>query len=115
MTHVWVNPATRSVPRMASWVDPNDLEVATWPVSAVALKVPWALAEATVSVAIDPAIAAFLDALRRRRHRDLRRLREYHGEIDQTIRRKLERATPGTETWRRESASKRLDGVTGPG
>ena len=107
LIHVWVNPATRSIPRMAAWVDPNDLEDDLSGVTAGALRLPWVLAEAVVSVALDPAIAGFLDALGRRRDRDLRRLREYHVEIDQTIRRKIERTAPGTETWRRERA--RLD------
>jgi hypothetical protein len=102
LTSVWVNPDTRSVSRMSAWVDPNDLEDATWSASAGGLELPWALAEAAVGVAIGPEIATFLDGLARRRHRDLRRLREYHVEIDQTIRRKLERILPGTETWRRE-------------
>ena len=107
LTHVWVNPSTRSLPRMEAWVDPNDLEDASSRAAAETLDLPWALAEAAVNAALGPAIATFLDSLKRRRDRDLRRLREYHVEIDHTIRRKLERALPGTETWRREAA--RLD------
>lgn len=102
LTQVWVNPATRSVPRMASWVDPNDLEDAPPWASASALELPWALAESAVTATVGPAVAAFLDSLRRRRDRDLRRLREYHVEIDRAIRRKLERTIPGTDTRRRE-------------
>lgn len=102
LTHVWVNPATRSVPQMAAWPDPSDFEDARSWVSADALELPWALAEAAVTSALGPAVATFLDSLRRRRDRDLRRLREYHVEIDQAIRRKLERILPGTDTWRRE-------------
>lgn len=103
LTHVWVNPATRSVPQMASWLDRLDLND-TVPLSASAspLSVPWTLAGAAVTAALGRTVAGFLDGLTRRRERDLRRLREYYLEIDQAIRRKLERTRPTADVWRRE-------------
>ena len=101
LIHVWINSTTRSVPRMASWVDASDLENATSRTPAGALELPWVLAGAAVTVALGPAVATFLDALRRRRDRDLRRLREYHLDVDRAIRAKLERTAPGADAWRR--------------
>lgn len=106
LTHVWVNPATRSVPRMAQWSgssDQNDFDDTTAPLAADGtLELPWPLAGAAATAALAPTVAAFLDGLRRRRGRDVRRLREYYIEIDQAIRRKLDGARPHAEVWRRE-------------
>jgi hypothetical protein len=103
LAHVWVNPATRSVSRMGSGIDPSDLADAAPFALDGALELPWGLAEAAVTAALAPTVDAFLDGLRRRRDRDLRRLREYYVEIDQEIRRKLERTVSGTDAWRRET------------
>src|SRR5216684_3429622 len=47
LTHVWVNPATRSVPNMASWSDQIDLNDTPPPLtSSATLGLPWPLAEA---------------------------------------------------------------------
>ncbi len=106
LTHVWVNPATRSVPRMAQWnesSDQNDFDDTSPPLASDGtLELPWPLAGAAATAALAPTVAAFLDGLRRRRDRDVRRLREYYIEIDQAIRRKLEGARPHAEVWRRE-------------
>lgn len=106
LTHVWVNPATRSVPRMAQWSgssDQNDFDDTTPPLAADGtLELPWPLAGAAATAALAPTVAAFLDGLRRRRDRDVRRLREYYIEIDQAIRRKLEGARPHGEVRPRE-------------
>jgi len=103
LTDVWVNPATRSVPRMVSWNDPDDLdEAAPQLTSEGALGLPWALAGAAVTAALAPPVRAFVDGLRRRRDRDVRRLSEYYLEIDHAIRRKLEGARPNADVWRRE-------------
>lgn len=104
LTHVWVNPATRSVPQMNSWLDHHDLDELTPGAAPESpLTVPWTLAAAAVTAALGPAVAGFLDGLRRRRDRDVGHLREYYLEIDRTIRRKLERTPPGADDWRRES------------
>jgi hypothetical protein len=106
LAHVWVNPATRSVPSMASWSessDQNDLGDTSPPLASDGtLGLPWPLAGATATAALAPTVTAFLDGLRRRRDRDVRRLREYYIEIDHAIRRKLEGARPNAEVWRRE-------------
>jgi hypothetical protein len=106
LAHVWVNPATRSVPRMASWSesrDQHDLGDPSPPLTSDGtLGLPWPLAGAAATAALAPTVTAFLDSLRRRRERDVRRLREYYLEIDQAIRRKLEGARPHAEVWRRE-------------
>jgi len=106
LTHVWVNPATRSVPKMAPWSelsDPNDFDDTTRPLASDdQLELPWALAGAAATAALAPTVAAFLDGLRRRRDRDVRRLRDYYIEIDHAIRRKLDGARPHAEVWRRE-------------
>ena len=71
LTDVWVNPATRSVPRMVSWNDPDDLdEAAPQLTSEGALGLPWALAGAAVTAALAPPVRAFVDGLRRRRDRE---------------------------------------------
>jgi hypothetical protein len=98
-----VNPATRSVPNMASWSDQIDLHDRPPSLtSGGTLGLPWPLAEAAATDALAPAVAAFLDSLRRRREREVRRLREYYVEIDHAIRRKLQGARPDAEVWRRE-------------
>ena len=107
LTHVWVNPATRSVPRMAQWnesSDQNDFDDTTPSLASDGtLELPWPLAGAAATAALAPTVAGFLDGLRRRRDRDVRRLREYYIEIDHAIRRKLEGARPHAEVWCRES------------
>jgi len=103
LMHVWVNPATRSVANMAWWSDQIDLNDTPPPLtSSGTLGLPWPLAEAAAIAALAPTVAAFLDSLRRRRDRDVRRLREDYIEIDHTVRRKLESPRPNAEVWRRE-------------
>jgi hypothetical protein len=67
----------------------------------------WPLAVASARARIAPGIADFLERLRRRRERDVRRLREYYEEIDLEIRRKLSRPRQGDDVRQRER--ERLD------
>ena len=64
LTHVWVNPATRSVPKMAPWSelsDPNDFDDTTRPLASDdQLELPWALAGAAATAALAPTVAVFL-------------------------------------------------------
>ena len=55
-----------------------------------------------LALASAPGIADFLERLRRRRERDVRRLREYYEEIDLEIRRKLSRPRLDDDLRRRE-------------
>ena len=98
---VWINPATRSVPRWTTWpADLVDDEPPT--VAAGSVDVPWTLAVAAARSRLDAPLAAFLQSLTRGRDRDFRRLREYYGDIDQEIRRKLARARSNDEARRRD-------------
>jgi hypothetical protein len=76
----WVNPATRSTASFESRLDPTSL-----PDDPDAVKASegtdrstaaWPLAIAAARARISPGIADFLERLRRRRERDVRRLRE---------------------------------------
>jgi hypothetical protein len=102
----WVNPETRSTASFESRLDPTSL-----PDDPDAAKVSegtdrstaaWPLAVASARARISPAIADFLERLRRRRERDVRRLREYYEEIDLEIRRKLTRPRLDDDLRRRE-------------
>lgn len=106
LTLVWVNPATRSVPRLMSRLDfancRDDSTAGIADFLGAAGQLPWTLATAAARVRIDPEISEFLMRLRRRRERDAHRLREYYEEIDREIRRKLRRAGANEDAARRE-------------
>ncbi len=91
----WVNPATRSTASLDSQIDAtsllDDLEAAEPSERADGSAAVWPLAVASARARIAPEISDFLGWLRRRRDRDVRRLREYYEEIDLEIRRKLSR------------------------
>ena len=106
LTLVWVNPVTRSVPRLMSrpaFANCRDDSIAgTADFLGAAGQLPWTLATAAARVRIDPEISEFLMRLRRRRERDAHRLREYYEEIDLEIRRTLRRAGANEDAARRE-------------
>jgi hypothetical protein len=107
---VWVNPQTRSVPRMASWLSDIDLTDEEPPVAAGAeVILPWDLAIPAATSSIRPELQEFLESVTRRRDRDLRRLREYYLDVDREIRRKLARGRPSDEVRGREL--QRLEGT----
>jgi hypothetical protein len=102
----WVNPATRSTASFESRIDPTSLpddpEAATVAERTDGSDAAWPLAVAAARARISPVIADFLERLRRRRERDVRRLREYYEEIDLEIRRKLSRPRLDDDLRRRE-------------
>jgi len=102
----WVNPATRSTASFESKIDPTSLpddpDAAKASEQTDRLAAPWPLAVASARAWIAPGIADFLERLRRRRERDVRRLREYYEEIDLEIRRKLSRPRLDDDLRRRE-------------
>lgn len=103
LTRVWINPDTRSVPRLTAWPAEADLIDQAPPVAAgPMLTVPWAIGLAAARAAIAPTIDDFLERLARRRDRDARRLREYSLDIDQAIRAKLARSGASEDARRRE-------------
>jgi hypothetical protein len=102
----WVNPATRSTASFASRIDPTSLlddpdatTASEWTDETASA---WPLALASARASIAPGMADFLERLRRRRERDVRRLREYYEEIDLEIRRKLSRPRLDNDLRRRE-------------
>jgi hypothetical protein len=107
----WVNPATRSTASFESRINPtllhDDPDAANASERTDGSTAPWPLAVASARARISPGIADFLERLRRRRDRDVRRLREYYEEIDLEIRRKLSRPRLDDDLRRRERA--RLD------
>lgn len=107
----WVNPATRSMARFESRIDaaslPDEAEQAVVSEPTDGSAAAWPLAVASARARIAPEIADFLERLRRRRDRDVRRLREYYEEIDLEIRRKLSRGRLNDDLCRRER--ERLD------
>ncbi|MBY0495109.1 MAG: hypothetical protein K2Y23_12935 [Cyanobacteria bacterium] len=102
----WVNPATRSTASFESRIDPTSLADDPGATKASdrtdGLTAAWPLAVASARARLSPGIADFLERLRRRRERDVRRLREYYEEIDLEIRRKLSRPRLDEDLRRRE-------------
>ena len=102
----WVNPATRSTASFESRIDPTSLpddpDAAKASEPTDGSTAAWPLAVASARARISPGIADFLERLRRRRDRDVRRLREYYEEIDLEIRRKLSRPRLDDDLRRRE-------------
>ena len=100
----WINPATRSTPRFESRFDATSLpddgeaDARSEPMDSAA----WPMSVASARARIAPEIAEFLERLRRRRDRDVRRLREYYEEIDREIRSKLSRPRLNDDQRRRE-------------
>lgn len=103
LVQVWINPATRSVPRLVSWFGTAEIadEERAWP-SGDAVDVPWALAIGAAHAALGVSIDEFVLSLTRRRDRDLVRIRDYYEEIDREIRLKLTRVRSNEEARRRE-------------
>ena len=106
LTLVWINPATRSVPRLISRLDfancRDDSTAGPADVLGALGQLPWTLATAAARARIDPDLSEFLMRLQRRRGRDAHRLREYFEEIDGEIRRKLRRVGSNADAGRRE-------------
>jgi hypothetical protein len=103
LVQVWINPATRSVPRLTSWF--GAAEIADDERSLAlgeAVDVPWALAIGAAHAALGASIDEFVLSLTRRRDRDVVRIRDYYEEIDREIRRKLTRVRSNEEARRRE-------------
>ncbi len=102
----WVNPATRSTASFESRIDPTSLpddpDAAKASEPTDGSTAAWPLAVASARARISPGIADFLERLRRRRDRDVRRLRDYYEEIDFEIRRKLSRPRLDDDLRRRE-------------
>lgn len=102
----WISPATRSVARLESRIDaaslPDDTDQAAVGEPTAGSAAAWPLAVASARARIVPEIADFLERLRRRRDRDVRRLRDYYAEIDLEIRRKLLRQGLTDDLDRRE-------------
>lgn len=89
---VWVNPATRSMPRIASLLDMMETrDVPPSPELAALLPRAWELALANASRSVQFRLPDFLGSLERRRERDLQRMRDYYRTIDEEIRRKIAR------------------------
>src|SRR5262249_57597433 len=113
---IGLNPAVRSPARVESLIAPTSLpgdpEAATASEGTEGLTVAWPLAVASARAHISPGIADFLERLRRRRDRDVRRLREYYEDIDLEIRRKLSRPRLDDDLRRRERD--RLDATHPP-
>ena len=89
---VWVNPATRSIPRLASLLETmetrDDPALPEW---STLLPQAWELALANASRSIEFRLGGFLSSVERRRERDLQRMRDYYQTIDEEIRRKIAR------------------------
>jgi hypothetical protein len=106
MVTTWVNPVTRSTASFESRIDPTSLpddpDAAKASERTDGSTAAWPLAVASARARISPGIADFLERLRRRRERDVRRLREYYEEIDLEIRRKLSRPRLDDDLRRRE-------------
>ena len=102
----WINPATRSTARFESRMDPTSLrddpEAAEGLEQMEGSAAAWPLAVASARGRIAPGISDFLERLRRRRDRDVRRLREYYEEIDLEIRRKHSRTRLNDDLRQRE-------------
>ena len=92
MEEVWVNPATGSMPRFASFLETIETrDVPPPPELGALLPGAWNLALANGSLSIRSRLDGFLGSLERRRARDLQRMREYYKTIDEEIRRKIAR------------------------
>lgn len=103
LVQVWINPATRSVPRLRSWFGTAELtdDEPAW-AAGEAVDVPWALGTGAARAALGASVDEFVLSLTRRRDRDVARIRDYYEEIDREIRRKVARARSNEETRRRE-------------
>jgi hypothetical protein len=89
---VWVNPATRSMPKMPSLLDTTKTEDAVPPPELPALmSTAFDLALPNATLSIRSRLSSFLESLGRRRQRDLERMRNYYQTIDGEIRRKITR------------------------
>ncbi len=104
---VWVNPATRSIPQMSSFLDSQPVDDGAPPAGVGAsVLAAWRLAMPAATNALEARLGEFTDSLARRRDRDLDRLREYHRSIDQEIRHKLQRVPASAEPARRRELTR---------
>ena len=103
LVQVWINPATRSAPRLDSWFCTAEIaDDERGLASGEAVDVPWTLAIGAAHAALGAPIDEFVLSLTRRRDRDVVRIRDYYEEIDREIRHKLTRARTSEEARRRE-------------
>jgi hypothetical protein len=102
----WVNPGTRSTASFETRIDstslPDDPEAAAGSEWTDGFAAAWPLVVPSARARIEPEIADFIERLRRRRDRDVRRLREYYEEIDLEIRHTLSRSRLNEDLRRRE-------------
>jgi hypothetical protein len=103
VVEIWVNPVTRSVPSLAAVVDSVEMrdEPPGEDIGALAAGA-WDLAQPSASAAIRVRLREFAESLKRRRERDLRRVRDYYHAIDGEIRRKIARPSLKAEARRTE-------------
>ena len=98
LEEVWVNPATCSMPRMASTIDTMEVRDASPPAELGLLAGrAWEIALANGSLSVRSRLDGFLASLKRRRERDLQRMRDYYESIDGEIRRKIARVASKQE------------------
>jgi hypothetical protein len=92
MEEVWVNPATRSMPQIGSLLETMESRDAAPPPELASLvSRAWDLARANAAISIRSRLGGFLESLKRRRGRDLQRMRDYYQTVDEEIRRKIVR------------------------
>ena len=100
---VWVNPAANSMPRMARVLETVETREAPPPAELGELMPhAWNLALPNASLSIRSRLGNFLESVKRRRDRDLQRMRDYYQTIDEEIRRKLERMAPKEDAQKGE-------------
>jgi hypothetical protein len=94
VTEVWVNPTTRSLPRAAPSLDTLEIcdDVPVPDLGELASRA-WSLALPAATSSVESRLREFLDSVKRRRERDLSRMREYYQAIHEEISRKLARAS----------------------
>jgi hypothetical protein len=108
VVEVWVNPATRSMPRLASLLETVEVrdDASGEKLGELAAQA-WGMALPAASSSVRARVREFIESLKRRRERDLRRMREYYQAIDEEIRRKI--ARPATKEDIRKSEIERLE------
>jgi hypothetical protein len=101
---VWVNPEARSIATLGSILEQPEVSDAPQPPAlAGVIALAWDLVKPVASTAVTARLTGFSESLRRRRERDLRRMRDYYQAIDQELRHKIARAASKEETRRIET------------
>jgi hypothetical protein len=108
VTELWVNPSTRSMPRVAPVIETVEVrDDPPGPALGELAAQAWDLALPAASLSIRSRLRDFIESLQRRRERDLRRMRDYYQAIDEEIRRKI--ARPATKEESRKTEIQRLE------